>query len=240
MLMGGVVGTSSNVPGGNPPPKPGPDSGGDGSQLSKSESSTFAVNKVVRHMVQPAGRIRRISAAVVVDDAVEVKEENGRREEVRHKRTADEMRQIKDLAKAAIGVDAARGDILTVQNLSFDQAPAESPAKPTTLDKVRVTLADWSSVLRYAALILLFLLTYRLLLRPLKNQLLTTMRELPALASKKQSLGGGDLGLGQDLADLSPDQQRSLSLKKQLLQKVTAEPVATSKLIQAWIREEAK
>ncbi|HXW90251.1 MAG TPA: flagellar basal-body MS-ring/collar protein FliF [Terriglobales bacterium] len=240
MLNGGVVGTSSNVPGGNPPAKPGVDSGGDGSQLSKSESSTFAVNKIVRHMLQPAGRIRRISAAVVVDDAVEVKEQNGKREEVRHKRTAAEMRQITDLAKASIGVDPARGDVLMVQNLSFEQSPVETPAKPTTMDKVRVTLADWSSLLRYAALIVLFLLAYQLLLRPLKNQLITTLRELPAIASKRGSVGGVDLALGQDLADLPPDQQRSIALKRQLLQKVTAEPVATSKLIQAWIREEAK
>jgi flagellar M-ring protein FliF len=239
MAMAGVVGTSSNVPGGNPPAKPGVDSGGDGSQLSKSESSTFAVNKVIRHTMQPAGRIRRISAAVVVDDAVEVKEANGRREEVRHKRTADEMRQIKDLAKAAIGVDAARGDVLTVQNLSFEQSPLETPAKATTMDKVRVTLADWSSLLRYVALLLLFLLTYQLLLRPLKNQLMATLRELPAMGSKKPSLAGVDPALGPDLANLPPD-QRSMALKNQLLQKVTAEPVATSKLIQAWIREEAK
>ena len=236
MLAGGVVGTSSNVPGGTPPAKPAVDSGdGDGSQLSKSESSTFAVNKVVRHTVQPAGRIRRITAALVVDDAIDVKQANGKREEVRRKRTPAELRQIADLAKAAIGVDPTRGDVLTVQNLSFDQSPVETPGKPTTLEKVRVTLADWSSLVRYPALILLFLLTYTLLLRPMKNQLITTFRELPAILSKRPS----DLSSGQDLDGLPPE-QRSLILKKQLLQKVATEPVATSKLIQAWIHEEAK
>jgi flagellar M-ring protein FliF len=234
-LSGGVVGTSSNVPGGTPPPKPAVDSG-DGSQLSKSESSTFAVNKVVRHTLLPAGRIRRITAALVVDDAVDVKQENGKREEGRRKRTAAELRQITELAKAAIGVDASRGDVLTVQNLSFDQSPVEAPGKPSAMEKVRTTLADWSSLIRYPALILLFLLTYTLLLRPMKNQLITTFRELPAILSSRKQSG---LAPEQDLEAL-PAEQRSLLLKRQLLDKVTAEPVATSKLIQAWIHEEAK
>jgi flagellar M-ring protein FliF len=191
--------------------------------------------------VQPAGRIRRISAALLVDDAVDVKQENGKRVENRRKRTPDELNQIQELAKAAIGIDTTRGDVLTVENLPFDQPPVEAPAMPTIIEKVRIGLADWSSLVRYAALILLFLLAYALLLRPLKKQLLTTFRELPAaISSKKQPVTGVDLAPGQELATLAPDQQRSVNLKKQLLQKATAEPVATSKLIQAWIHEEAR
>ena len=259
ILDGGIPGTSSNVPGGgtddskpaaaNGTAKAAGDNrtktvvdGGDGTQLSKSESNTYAVNKVVRHTLQPAGRIRRITAALLVDDALEVKQENGKRSETRRKRTPEELKQIEDLARAAIGVDAARGDVLTVQNLSFDQSPAEAaPVKPTVMQKVRVTLEDWSSLVRYAAIILLFLLAYALLLRPLKKQLLTTFRELPAaLSARNQPVAVPDLEPGQDINTLPVSQQRAVALKKQLLEKVTAEPVAASKLIQAWIHEEAK
>lgn len=214
---------------------------GDGTQLSRSQSSTYAVNKVVRHIMEPAGRIRRISAALLVDDAVDVKQENGKRQETRRKRTPEELKQIEQLAQAAIGIDTTRGDVLTVQNLSFDQVPVEAPAKPSVMQKVRVTLSDWSSLVRYGALILLFLLAYALFLRPLKKQLMTTFRELPAaISAKKQTVAGVDLPPGQTMATLPPEQQRSIGLKKQLLEKVSTEPVATSKLIQAWIHEEAK
>lgn len=214
---------------------------GDSTQISKSESSTFAVSKVVRHTMQPSGRIRRISAALLIDDAVDVKQENGKRQETRRKRTPDELKQIEQLAQAAIGIDTSRGDVLTVQNLTFDQTQVETPPKPSMVEKVRVTLSDWSSLVRYAALILLFLLAYALLLRPLKKQLMTTFRELPAaLSAKKAPIAGVDLPAGQDLHALPPEQQRSITLKKQLLQKVTAEPAAAGKLIQAWIHEEAK
>jgi len=218
--------------------------GSEETQLSKSESSTYAVNKLVRRTLEPAGRIRRISAALLVDDAIDAKQENGKRIETKRKRTPDELKQIEDLAKASIGIDTDRGDTLTVQNLSFEQTPVDAPAKPTPLERVRVTLNDWSSFVRYGALILLFLLAYALLLRPMKRQILTTLRELPArvVSEKAQVAGaaGAPLSPGQDLMSLPPEQQRSLMLKKQLVDKVKAEPVATSQLVQAWIHEEAK
>jgi flagellar biosynthesis/type III secretory pathway M-ring protein FliF/YscJ len=93
---------------------------------------------------------------------------------------------------------------------------------------------------RYAALILLFLLVYSLLLRPLKKQLLTTFRELPARIASKRSQGGAaeaELGPGNDVATLSVGQQRATALKKQLVEKVKTEPAVTGKLVQAWLNE---
>ncbi len=55
---------------GRPPAKP-----DNQSQSSKSESGTYGVNKLVRHTIQPAGQIKRIAAALLVDDAVEVRAE---------------------------------------------------------------------------------------------------------------------------------------------------------------------
>jgi len=242
-LAGGVPGTSSNVPGGDGGAKPAVD-GGDETQISTSESNTFAVNKVVRHTVEPAGRIRRVSAALLVDDATDVKQENGKRTESRRKRTPDELKQIEDLAKAAIGVDVSRGDSLTIENLSFEQVPVDPPVKPTTAERIRVTLNDWSSIVRYAALILLFLLVYALLLRPVKKQLLTTFRELPGrIAGQTSQVAGAtaaQLIPGQEMMALSQEQQRAAALKKQLVEKVKSEPAAAGKLIQSWLNEGAR
>jgi len=232
-LAGGVPGTSSNVPGGN---------GGkvtvdnaDSSQYSKSESNTFAVNKRVKHVVEPAGRIRRISAALLVDDAIDVSQANGKRTETRRKRTPEELKQIENLASAAIGIDTARGDSLTVQNLSFEEKPVEVPVKPSIPERVRVTLQDWSTLVRYGALILLFLLAYTLLLRPMKRQLMATLRELPATLAAKKAALPAEGAAGQP--SLTPEQQRNADLKKQLVDHVKKEPNATGKLLQAWIHE---
>ncbi len=100
-------------------------------------------------------------------------------------------------------------------------------------------LRDWSSIVRYAAVLLLFLLAYALLLRPLKKQVLATVRELPArVASQAAQAAGWTAALDNALAALPPE-QRALVLKKQLVDKVKGEPAAASQLIHAWINEEA-
>jgi flagellar M-ring protein FliF len=234
-LAGGVPGTSSNVPSGGANPKPAVDTEDD-TQMSKTESETYAVSKTVRHTVNPAGRLRRVSAALLVDDVVETTVTNGKQTSTRRKRTADELKNIEDLAKASIGIDAQRGDTLTVENLSFEQPPAETPVKMPVADRVRTILHDWSSIVRYASLLSLFLLAYGLLLRPLKKQVLTTVRELPSRAAVQQS--GQGVAVDSALAALPPE-QRAAVLKKQLVDKVKGEPAVAGQLLHAWINEEA-
>lgn len=228
-LNGGVPGTSSNVPGASGNPKEAADAD-DTSESSKSDASTYVVSKVTKRIMEPAGRIHRISAALVVDDAVDIKEENGKRSEVRRKRTPEELKQIEDLAKAAIGFDSTRGDMVEVQNISFRQTvEAELLPKSSISERVRSLMTDWSGVLRQAGLLALFLLAYLLLLRPVKKQMVTAFRELPQRVSDAQAqLPGGSAEL---------DGQRALVLKKQLTDKVKAEPVSASRLVQAWLRE---
>ena len=233
---GGVPGTSSNVPAASGDAKESADSDGT-SQVTHSEANSYVVSKVTRRTLQPAGRVHRISAALVVDDAVEVKEVNGKRTETRRKRTAEELKQIEELAKAAIGFDATRGDVVAVQNISFREAEeAAALAKPGVSEKVRVLLTNWSSLLRYVALLLLFLFAYWLVLRPVKKQVLTTFRELPVQVSSSQRMPAAQLSAGM-AAGGEIDGQRALVLRKQLADKVKAEPGSAGRLVQAWLRE---
>ena len=60
----GVPGTASNVPQGKQAAPAQPTST-DSGEVSKTENSVFGVNKTVRHLVEPAGRIRRVTAALL-------------------------------------------------------------------------------------------------------------------------------------------------------------------------------
>ena len=70
----GVPGTASNVPSATPPAAT---AAGAEQSNSRSDATTYAVSKSLRHSVEPPGRVRRIAAAVLVDDAVEVSEQAG-------------------------------------------------------------------------------------------------------------------------------------------------------------------
>ena len=241
---GGVPGTTSNVPAaGSANPAAAVRIVQD-QQSSKAEANTFVVNKLVRHTMEPAGRLKRIAAAVVVDDATETTGDGAQSKTIRRKRTPEEMKNIEQLAAAAIGLDASRGDVLAVENLTFQQVPVETPLKPSKLAQARTVLVQWSSLLRYAGIAALFLVVYLTFLRPIKKQLVTAFRELPARIGALKTAGSNDAAilppaeglLGRD-AEASSDSQRLSGLKKQLAEKVKSEPASASRLIQGWMHE---
>jgi len=249
----GVPGTASNVPAAAaaaptaasaaPPATPIPATGLSAEHSSsKSDSTTYALSKSLHRSVEPAGRVRRIAAAVLVDDAVEWAEQAGKRTSTRRKRTPDEMKEIEQLARAAIGVDAQRGDLLTVENLSFQQLPLETPPPPAPSERWRRMLEPWSWILRYVALGALFLVIYALVLRPVKKQAIAAFKELPGkIAQHKAARPVSASGVVEALTEGGEPLaggQRAKQLKRMLTDKVKAEPASASRLVESWVREE--
>jgi flagellar M-ring protein FliF len=259
----GVPGTASNVPSGTPAAAPAPGTPAPGTpasapaasgsaaaaaaaaaeqSTSKSDATTFAVSKTLHHSIEPPGRVHRIAAAVLVDDAVEATEQAGKRTTTRRKRTPEEMKQIEQLASAAIGVNPLRGDVLAVENLSFQEAPIEIlPAAPGRSEQWRHLIEPWAWALRYLGLAALFLVIYWLVLRPVKKQALAAFRELPGRAAAPlvaQSAGSGTLGSGE--AAIEDGGKRASQLKRLLTEKVKAEPETASRLVQNWVQQEEK
>jgi flagellar M-ring protein FliF len=244
----GVPGTASNVPAGTTPPAPGATPGSPTPTAtavaaaaehssSKSDSTTYAISKSLHRSLEPAGRVRRIAAAVLVDDAVEWTELAGKRTSTRRKRTPEEMKTIEQLARAAIGVDSTRGDVLAVENLSFQEAPIEVPAPPSKVERWKHLIVPWTWALRYLGIAALFAVVYFLILRPVKQQIIT------AFLPKKvpESPTAHPLGAEEQAEEASQEVVlRGKELKKMLTDKVKAEPAAASRLVGSWVREEAE
>lgn len=233
----GIAGTASNVPTGSTPPV---SAAGVEQSSSRSDATTYAVSKTLHRSVQPPGRIRRIAAAVLVDDAVDIAEQAGQRSTTRRKRTPEEMKEIERLAQAAIGIDAQRGDLLAVENLSFQQVPSEPLPSPTRTEHVRQLIQPWAWALRYVGLTALFLIVYWLVLRPVKNQALSALRQLPGKITGQlaPAVAGGTLGGAR--GTIEGGEPRASQLKRLLTEKVKAEPETASRLVQGWVQQETK
>jgi flagellar M-ring protein FliF len=212
----------------------------------RSESRTYAVSHTTRHLLEPAGRVRRVAAAILVDDAVETKTDNGKSQEIHRKRTPEEMKQIEELAKAAIGFDTQRGDLFSLQNIAFTQPPIDVSVPPGKFQRILVFAERWTGVLRYAALVVLFALVYLLVLRPVKKQMIALLQAPLHKALPGSDAAGGTEGaltaegnsavlLGQ--ASATAEVQQTVTLKKQLVSKVKSDPEGASRLIQNWLRE---
>jgi len=245
----GVPGTTSNTPSpkakGNTP---------DTSQMSTTESAQYGVNKVMTRRMTPAGRIERISAAILVDDATVKNTQGGKTTYTKHKRSQEELNKIQQLAQAVIGFDAKRGDTLTVEDMSFDTAAldADLPA-PNAIQKLSKDFSNYSSLLRPVSLLLLFLMAYMFVVRPIQKQALAPGRApqaaQPALASAPGAAGGNGLASGVSASqglesfaikppELSSTNQRATQLKDQTIELIKQKPGNTTRAVQAWLREE--
>jgi flagellar M-ring protein FliF len=223
---GGAAGTASNVPGGGTPAT----HMGETASLAKSENGTYAVNKVVRRSSQPAGRLKRLAIAVLVDDAYDP----ANKAHSRQRRSAGELKGIEELAKASVGFDSSRGDILSVQNISFQSLPMETPAAPTRLEEVRTTMREWSSYVRIAVLVLLFAVTYLAVLRPVKRQMVRALHAAPAQAAlnataKIPLAAGGE----ENLLPEAPG--KMAQLRSDVSTRIKSEPAAASRLVESWV-----
>ena len=232
----GVPGSTSNIPKPNSTNPTPPVS----TQNSKTENAQYGVNKTIVHSVTPAGRVERITAAILVDDEMVKTVQKGKVSWTRRKRSQEEMDKIRELAEATIGFDAKRGDTISVENLPFDDdaLTADLPS-PTWTTQVQKTVSDYSSILRPVSVLVLFVLTWFFILRPIQKQVLSAPRlpaqsEAAALATPRveaiTATATRELGPG--------GAARAAQLKEQTAELIRQKPVHTARAVQAWLREE--
>jgi flagellar M-ring protein FliF len=235
-LAMGIPGTTSNVPTANKTKTASATTSQSPVQSSKTENVQYGVDRTITRTITPAGGIKRITAAILVDDAIVKSVRGGKTTFTRQARSPEELAQVRELAQAAIGFDARRGDVLTVQDMSFAATSAEADmSAPTWTTQVQKTITDYSAVLRPVSLLLLFMLAYLLFLRPIQKHVLSpaalSAGTQPALTSTgQQSLPSA--------AGLLDDSMRAAQLKQQALELVRQKPVDAARALRAWVKEE--
>jgi len=93
--------------------------------VSSSATRNYELDRTISHVSDPAGRLRRLTVAVLVDDRV-ADGAKGAAKGVPF--TAQEMQRLTELTKNAVGFDAARGDSVSVINQPFQPAPDDQAA----------------------------------------------------------------------------------------------------------------
>src|SRR5579863_6450350 len=130
-VAAGVPGAASNAPNANAQALPVYPQQNTPPQSAKSESGTYGVSKTVRHTTENPGRMRRMTAAIVVNDRLVQAAAKGK-PAIWQSRPAGELQNLTMLARAAVGFDPARGDMLTVEDLAFDENREPDPVSPVS------------------------------------------------------------------------------------------------------------
>jgi len=269
----GVPGTASNSPGASPEgavagsqaaAAPGtppllqkqaqslpvyPQQNGAQGQSIHQENGTYGVTKHLVHTEQGPGRVRRVSAAVVVNDR-SMTEGAGKLEHVVWKpRSAEEMHRLEELAQAAVGYDARRGDQVVMQNVSFStNAPEVTPPPMDRLmEQVRGLLHTQPGLMRTAVIGLCGVLLVLFVLRPVATQMTATLREPMLLPADAGHLGISGITEEQLLPPsestdemlLPRARNKTYQLQQGIFEQVSdhirREPGQSTRLIEAWI-----
>ncbi|APP80841.1 flagellar basal-body MS-ring/collar protein FliF [Xanthomonas hortorum pv. vitians] len=146
----GPPGATSNSPGQPPAPAANATAGAPGApaaangqaaapaaptESSKSATRNYELDRTLQHTRQPAGRIKRVSVAVLLDN---VPRPGAKGKIVEQPLTAAELTRIEGLVKQAVGFDAARGDTVSVMNAPFVREAVAGEEGPKWWEDPRV------------------------------------------------------------------------------------------------------
>lgn len=245
-LPTGVPGTASNAP--NSQSLPVYPQQMSAPQTAKTESGTYGASRTVRHVVETPGSVRRMTAAIVVNDRLTQAAAIGKSAQWQA-RSADELRNLTALAQAAVGFDPARGDLLTVQDLPFDENRSQRPL--TALGQLQATAEASPVLVKYLSLLAAFLLLIAFgvwpalrLARPRRVKVV----EPKALAAGAQAhataqVAGAAEAQQQALkqpepVEMDPERLRAKEIFEQVTEHLKREPTQSSRLLQSWIHSE--
>jgi flagellar M-ring protein FliF len=166
------------------------------------ETNNYEISRTTKTEVTEAGRVNRISVAVLVDGNY-VKSDKG--EMVYQDRSKEQLDRIATLVRSAIGFDQKRGDQVEVVNLRFAEAPIVAPlAEPIgLLGLLQFTKDDVMYVIELGVMMLLGLVVMFMVIRPLVKRIIAdeviaprpSESPLPAIADSSAQGGSGGQSL---------------------------------------------
>ena len=236
-VAAGVPGTASNAP--NSQALPVYPQQTSGAQSAKSESGTYGASKTVRHVIEGPGRVRRLTAAIVVNDRL-LEPASKSKAAQWQPRSPEELRNLTALAQAAVGFDVARGDLLQVEDLAFEENRMQ---QPVSLPGQLLATAEGSPVLiKYAALLTGILVVVAFGVRPALRHarfapgpaIKAGVRELPGHAEVAEPR----VFRPPDSVEVDPERLRAQEIFEQVTGHLKREPTQSSRLLQSWIHSD--
>lgn len=155
----------------------------------KDSTINYEVDKTIRHTRQSVGMVKRLSAAVVVNQRKEI----GKDGKPANKSLPEaELKQINDLVKEAMGFTRERGDTVSVANAPFTDSEKTDTELPLWKDpEVRTMGFD---LLKYGAIAAIVAYLLLGVVRPL----LKTMFPPPPKEAETTLGGGVDVMAGEE------------------------------------------
>lgn len=180
--VGGVIGTGTPAVGG----------AGNTNYSNNQNNSEFAVGKVTAEVRKAPGTVDRLSVAVIVDGK---------------KVQASDLPNIQNTVQAAVGLNPARGDAISVSRMTFDDTQTKAAEKALTAsDAAKKQNALFDMIKALVALLLVgvvLFLAWRAMRKAAQREPVRTPLDLRALEAGAPNTNMARLLQAQQLAQLS-------------------------------------
>ncbi len=190
----------------------------------------YELNRTISHTRLASGMVRRISAAVVLDNKTVVNDDG---EATPTPLKPEELERITGLVKEAVGFNEKRGDTVNVLNIAFTP-PEEAEPLPDTpfFDKPWVAAAG-KSLLAAAVVLVLVIGVLRPVLAALAARGAHAAADAgPALREDRVSLGAG----GAPRLAAAGDYEGNLGAVKSL---AAQDPKRVAQVVKTWVAKDA-
>lgn len=243
------VTVASNLPDG--------DAGGGDGKAETRDSETrhvnnYEVSQTQREVQRVPGAVRRLTVAVMVDGT---RGTNDAGEDIWTPRPDTELEALRELVASAVGFDEARGDVITLRSLPFEQQLTEGTVASTSIfGPLRL---DPMTVISMALLSLMVLVLSLFVLRPMLRGAREAERgpvaaldfedDFPAMQSPAlaiadgfgggygmgDGMGNGEMGMDAGGSDREPDNDPMTRLRN-LIEERQSE---TAEILRSWLDE---
>lgn len=203
------------------------------------------VSKTVKNVKEAPGKIEKLSVSVLVDGENEItKAADGTITKHWKARSPEEIQKYISLAKNTIGFDEKRGDVISIENIKFQEEDfTDAEQILNTLEKRQLL----SYLLRWLIIGASFLLFFFAVVRPFirwitdnfqesaEEMLPKTIEELEELQAVDNTLPGLSSALPSLEESIDPDKAESELLKDRIMGLIEADNVKAANALNLWL-----
>jgi flagellar M-ring protein FliF len=195
------------------------------------ETVNYEISRTTRTETVEAGRIKRLSVAVLVDGAYQ---KNAAGEVAYTPRSDEDLQRIASLVRIGVGFDKARGDQIEVVNLRFAEQPEiEKTGEPSLASRFSPSSEDMMRMAEVAVFVIVALIILIFVARPLMKQVLAPLAApaeggTPALAAPASNPALA--------SPASPIAQALPQPMEQIGQMVASRPAEAAAILKSWMR----
>jgi len=198
----------------------------DGDQQQERSLTNYEIDKTVEHIIKEVGNLKRLTLSVAVDGRYK---KNDKGEAAYEPRNQEELANIEDIVKNAVGYDLARGDQIVVAAMQFDN---DFLRKEQDSMEQQETWTFWMMIAKYALVFIIAIMVI-LLIRYLAKTLADAMN--PPVPQVE--IGAVEEDIPVEIPD---DVKRSNELLERVEMITQQEPVNITAIIREWLMEPMK